>query len=163
MSPREVTRVAHSKTLEDCLAECLNANDILCRSASFNRTDGACHLSQQNQLSKPALIKLNNNPNYRIDYYENNCFNIAESFKFDYKCQQDGIKVTVNSKFPYTGALYGLYDFFTCRVEPKELTKFEYLFPYPTLSRNCSDSIRFKVIKTQLQFKNVKTTYRVTI
>lgn len=146
MAPREVTRIVHSKTLEDCLGECLNAKDILCRSASFNRTDGGCHLSQQNQLSKPALIKLNNNPNYRIDYYENNCFNIAESFDFDYKCQKDGIKVTVNSKFPYTGALYGLYDFFTCRVEPKELTQFEYLFPYPTNSRNCSDSIRFKVI-----------------
>jgi hypothetical protein len=166
MAPREVTRVIHSRTLEDCLAECLNAKDILCRSASFNRTDGGCHLSQQNQLSKPALIKLNNNPNYRIDYYENNCYNIAESFEFDYKCQKDGIKVTVNSKFPYTGALYGLYDFFTCRVEPKELTHFEYLFPYPTSSRNCSDSIRFKgndmILEVVLSTDGVEPLYFIT-
>uniref|UniRef100_A0AC34F3W6 Uncharacterized protein n=1 Tax=Panagrolaimus sp. ES5 TaxID=591445 RepID=A0AC34F3W6_9BILA len=166
MASREVTRVIHSRTLEDCLAECLNAKDILCRSASFNRTDGGCHLSQQNQLSKPALIKLNNNPNYRIDYYENNCYNIAESFEFDYKCQKDGIKVTVNSKFPYTGALYGLYDFFTCRIEPKELSHFEYLFPYPTSSRNCSDSIRFKgntmILEVVLSTDGVEPLYFIT-
>uniref|UniRef100_A0A7E4VEE0 Apple domain-containing protein n=1 Tax=Panagrellus redivivus TaxID=6233 RepID=A0A7E4VEE0_PANRE len=166
MAAQEVTRVMHVKTLESCLAECLNEKDFLCRSVSFNRTDGGCHLSQQNQLSKPALIKLNNNPNFRIDYYENNCFNIADSFEFDYKCQQDGIRVFVKSKFPYTGALYGLYDFFTCRIEPKELSSFEYLFPYPTLSRNCSDSIRFKgndmILEVVLSTDGVEPLYFIT-
>uniref|UniRef100_A0AC34RIG4 ZP domain-containing protein n=1 Tax=Panagrolaimus sp. JU765 TaxID=591449 RepID=A0AC34RIG4_9BILA len=166
MAAQEVIRVFYSKTLEDCLAECLNEKNFLCRSVSFNRTDGGCHLSQQNQLSKPALIKLNNNPNYRIDYYENNCYNIADSFQFDYKCQENGIKVTVKSKFPYTGALYGLYDFFTCRVEPKELTNFEYLFPYPTISRNCSDSIRFKgndmILEVVLSTDGIEPLYYIT-
>jgi hypothetical protein len=34
----------------------------------------ACTMSEHNQLSKPSMIKINNNPNYRVDYYENNCF-----------------------------------------------------------------------------------------
>lgn len=52
----------------------------------------------------------------------------------------------VESKYPYTGAMYGLYDFFTCRIEPKDAKKMEYFFPSPTISKNCSDSIRYKVI-----------------
>lgn len=75
-------------------------------------------------------------PDWRLDTYT-----------FSYKCEQNGFLVMVDSKFPYTGALYGLYDFFTCRIEPTEATKFEYLFPYPTISKNCSDSIRYKVRK----------------
>lgn len=71
---------------------------------------------------------------------------VADSFTFDYECKDDGIQVKVISKYPYTGAMYGLYDFFTCRIEPKEATKFEYFFPSPTISKNCSDSIRYKVI-----------------
>lgn len=75
MDFRVIIRTIHTRSLEDCLSICLNENSFACRSVSFNRTDGGCQLSQHNQLSKPALIKINNNPNYRIDYYENNCFN----------------------------------------------------------------------------------------
>lgn len=75
MDSREVTRVAYTSSLEDCLSACLDESNFACRSVSFNRTDGGCHLSQQNQLSKPALLRMNNNPNFRIDYYESNCFN----------------------------------------------------------------------------------------
>uniref|UniRef100_A0A914C3A0 Apple domain-containing protein n=1 Tax=Acrobeloides nanus TaxID=290746 RepID=A0A914C3A0_9BILA len=166
MAAQEVIRVYYSKTLEDCLAECLNEKSFLCRSVSFNRTDGGCHLSMQNQLSKPALLKLNNNPNFRIDYYENNCFNIVDSFTFDYKCEKEGIRVFVDSKFPYSGALYGLYDFFTCRVEPKESRKFEYMFPYPTVSKNCSDSIRYKgsemILEVVLSTDGIEPLYFIT-
>ncbi|KAK0410184.1 hypothetical protein QR680_004997 [Steinernema hermaphroditum] len=166
MAESEVSRLHFSATLEECLSECLNEKAFLCRSVSFNRTDGGCHLSQQNQLSKPSLIKLNNNPNYRIDYYENNCYNISDSFHFDYKCEENGIRVSVKSKFPYSGALYGLYDFFSCRVEPKEETDFGYLFPYPTLSKNCSDSIRYKgndmVLEVVLSTDGVEPLYFIT-
>lgn len=75
MDSREVREVMQTKTLEDCLSECLDASGYACRSVSYNRTDGQCFLSHHNQLSKPALIKVNNNPNYRIDYYENSCTN----------------------------------------------------------------------------------------
>ncbi|CAJ0559532.1 unnamed protein product, partial [Mesorhabditis spiculigera] len=144
MEATEVIEVRHTSSLEDCLAECLNEEKFPCRSLSFNRTDGGCHMSANNQLTKPKAIRLNNNPNYRIDYYENNCYNLTDSYKFEYKCQDDGVLVTIDSKFPYTGALYGLYDFFTCRIEPKEQTRFEYFFPSPTKSKRCSDSIRYK-------------------
>ncbi|VDK51208.1 unnamed protein product [Gongylonema pulchrum] len=75
MDSREVREVIRTNTLEDCLSACLDAAIYACRSVSYNRTDGDCLLSQHNQLSKPALIRINNNPNYRIDYYENSCFN----------------------------------------------------------------------------------------
>lgn len=79
---------------------------------------------------------------------------VADSFTFDYECRDDGIQVKVISKYPYTGAMYGLYDFFTCRIEPKDDTKFEYFFPSPTISKNCSDSIRYKVIENFFIFFN---------
>ncbi|VDN92199.1 unnamed protein product [Brugia pahangi] len=166
MDLREVREVMRTKTLEDCLSACLDAVNYACRSVSYNRTDGDCFLSQHNQLSKPALIKINNNPNYRIDYYENSCTNIADSFTFDYECKDDGIEVKVISKYPYTGAMYGLYDFFTCRIEPKNNTNFEYFFPSPTISKNCSDSIRYKgkdmVLEIVISTDGVEPLYFIT-
>ncbi|OZC07362.1 PAN domain protein [Onchocerca flexuosa] len=164
MDRREVREVIKTKTLEDCLSACLDAVNYACRSASYNRTDGDCLLSQHNQLSKPLLIKINNNPNYRIDYYENSCTN--NSFTFDYECKDDGIQVKVISKYPYTGAMYGLYDFFTCRIEPKEETEFGFFFPSPTVSKNCSDSIRYKgkdmVLEIVISTDGVEPLYFIT-
>uniref|UniRef100_A0A915PTS6 ZP domain-containing protein n=1 Tax=Setaria digitata TaxID=48799 RepID=A0A915PTS6_9BILA len=164
MDPREVREVIWTKTLEDCLGACLDAINYTCRSVSYNRTDGDCFLSQHNQLSKPALIKINNNPNYRIDYYENSCTN--NSFTFDYECKDDGIQVKVISKYPYTGAMYGLHDFFTCRIEPKDDTKFEYFFPSPIISKNCSASIRYNgkdmVLEIVISTDGIEPLYFIT-
>jgi len=149
MVPQEVGATVYTTSLEDCLAECMNSVErrkgLLCQSVSFNRTDGGCHISEHNQLSKPLALKINNNPNFRIDYYENDCIRKKDSFRFRSSCEADGVKVDVESKFPYTGALYGLYDFFSCRVEPKDQKQFGLLFPYPTQSKNCSDSMRYSV------------------
>ncbi|VDL73577.1 unnamed protein product [Nippostrongylus brasiliensis] len=74
--------------------------------------------------------------------------------------------IIVKSKFPYSGALYGLYDFFTCRIEPKGENEFEYLFPSPTTSRNCSDSIRFQgdemVLDVVLSTDGIEPLYFIT-
>ncbi|CAK5112374.1 unnamed protein product [Meloidogyne enterolobii] len=158
MLSSDVFQIKFTSSLEECLALCLNSAETsksnVCKSVSFNRTDGGCHLSSQNQHSKPTSIRINNNPNYRIDYYENNCYN--NSFTFTSNCEPTGIRVyslfslkfifplqiTVDSLIPYTGALYGLYDFFSCRVEPKEQQHFELFFPYPNYAKNCSDSMR---------------------
>ncbi|KAK6058500.1 PAN domain protein [Cooperia oncophora] len=75
MDARDVTRVVKKGSLEECLVECLDEKTVPCRSISFNRTDGGCHVSADSQLTKPQAIHLNNNPNFRIDYYENNCYN----------------------------------------------------------------------------------------
>ncbi|EYB93902.1 hypothetical protein Y032_0177g575 [Ancylostoma ceylanicum] len=166
MDSRDVIRVTKKNSLEECLVECLDEKSIPCRSISFNRTDGGCHVSADSQLTKPQAIRLNNNPNFRIDYYENNCYNLSDTFKFEQECREDGIFVKVKSKFPYTGALYGLYDFFTCRIEPKESTEFGYLFPSPTASRNCSDSIRFQgdemVLDVVLSTDGIEPLYFIT-
>lgn len=164
MMKSDVAQTKFTNTLEECLAECLKDSDILCRSVSFNRTDGGCHMSEQNQLSKPSAIRINNDPNYRIDYYENNCYN--NSFSFSSKCETDGIRVSVNSRIPYTGALYGLYDFFTCRIEPKESKQFEFLFPYSHIAKNCSDSMRQTgddiVLEVVLSTDGVEPLYFIT-
>ncbi|KAK6750007.1 hypothetical protein RB195_002168 [Necator americanus] len=166
MDSRDVIRVTKKNSLEECLVECLDERSIPCRSISFNRTDGGCHVSGDSQLTKPKAIRLNNNPNFRIDYYENNCYNLSDTFKFDQECREDGIFVKVKSKFPYTGALYGLYDFFTCRIEPKEMTEFGLLFPSPTASKNCSDSIRFQgdemVLDVVLSTDGIEPLYFIT-
>ncbi|KAI6214167.1 hypothetical protein M3Y94_00236400 [Aphelenchoides besseyi] len=163
---QQINRSTHFDSLEDCLSECLNEDQFHCRSVTYNRTSGACSLSEYNQLSKPSMIRINNNPNFRIDYYENNCFKTSDTFHFDYKCEEDGIRVSVKSQFPYTGALYGLYDFFTCRIEPREATRFDYLFPYPTHSKNCSDSIRYKgnemILEVVLSTDGVEPLYFIT-
>ncbi|KAI6192867.1 hypothetical protein M3Y99_01913200 [Aphelenchoides fujianensis] len=162
----QVNRTTHFDALEDCLAECLNEEHFHCRAVAFNRTSGACSLSEFNQLSKPSMIRINNNPNYRIDYYENNCFNTSSTFHFDYTCEEEGFRISIKSQFPYTGALYGLYDFFTCRLEPRESTRFDYLFPYPTHSKNCSDSIRYKgnemLLEVVLSTDGVEPLYFIT-
>ncbi|WKY04799.1 hypothetical protein Q1695_005648 [Nippostrongylus brasiliensis] len=166
MDARDVTRVTKKGSLEECLVECLDEKGTPCRSISFNRTDGGCHISADSQLTKPQAIHLNNNPNFRIDYYENNCYNLSDTFKFEEECRKDGILVKVKSKFPYSGALYGLYDFFTCRIEPKGENEFEYLFPSPTTSRNCSDSIRFQgdemVLDVVLSTDGIEPLYFIT-
>ncbi|CAD5221579.1 unnamed protein product [Bursaphelenchus okinawaensis] len=166
LSPEFVSVSKKVGQLEDCLAECLNQGEFMCRSLAYNRTSHLCHISQHNQMSKPSMVKINNNPNFRIDYYENACFNSSDTFNFNYTCEEEGIRVKVNSKFPYTGALYGLYDFFTCRVEPKESKNFELLFPYPSKAKNCSDSIRYKgnemILEVVLSTDGVEPLYFIT-
>ncbi|CAI5449709.1 unnamed protein product [Caenorhabditis angaria] len=166
MDFKSIVKTTIKNSLEECLSECLDETGFECRSISFNRTDGGCHMSKDSQITRPEAIRLNNNPNFRIDYYENNCYNMSESFKFESKCLDNGISVKVNSRLPYTGALYGLYDFFTCRIEPKESNEFEYLFPSPMISKNCSDSIRFKgnemILEVVLSTDGIEPLYFIT-
>lgn len=63
---------------------------------------------------------------------------LADTYDFAHECRSDGILVTVNSEVPYTGALYGLYDYFSCRV---------YIF-VDTISNYLFGHKLFKVIKS---------------
>ncbi|OUC43046.1 PAN domain protein [Trichinella nativa] len=153
-----------AQRLEDCLGACLDETTIHCRSVTYNRTSAMCKLSTHNRLTKPRHVQVNNNPNYRIDYYENNCQN--SSVQLTHVCSDKGILVKAESKFPYTGALYGLYDFFTCRVEPHEKTTFSLFFPFPTEGKNCSDSITVEgdnfVLDAVVSMDGVQPLYFVT-
>ena len=80
MLSSDVNQIKFTSSLEECLALCLNSAEtsksIVCKSVSFNRTDGGflnnfkeilylfplkgCHLSSQNQHSKPTSIRINN-------------------------------------------------------------------------------------------------------
>ncbi|PAV81451.1 hypothetical protein WR25_22273 [Diploscapter pachys] len=166
MDGKEIKRISKKSSLEECLTECIEETAFACRSISFNRTDGGCHLSDESQLTKPRSIRLNNNPNFRIDYYENNCYNLSETFKFEQQCLEDGVIVKVKSKFPYTGAFYGIYDFFSCRIEPKQQKEFELFFPSPAASKNCSESIRFKgdemILEVVLSTDGIEPLYFIT-
>lgn len=48
MIETEIFRSVTTNTLEDCLAECLNENEIICRSVSFNRTSGGNTIFKKN-------------------------------------------------------------------------------------------------------------------
>ncbi|KRX89558.1 hypothetical protein T4E_2840, partial [Trichinella pseudospiralis] len=88
------------------------------------------------------------------------------SVQLTHVCSDKGILVKAESKFPYTGALYGLYDFFTCRVEPHEKTTFSLFFPFPTEGKNCSDSITVEgdnfVLDAVVSMDGVQPLYFVT-
>uniref|UniRef100_A0A5S6QZY6 Apple domain-containing protein n=1 Tax=Trichuris muris TaxID=70415 RepID=A0A5S6QZY6_TRIMR len=150
--------------LEACLGLCLDEEKFACRSATFNRTSSWCMLSTRSRQTHPKMVKVNNNPNYRVDYYENNCQN--SSVHVSHTCQEKGIFVAAESKFPYTGAMYGLYDFFTCRVEPKEELKFQMFFPFPSEDKNCSESIVLEgdeyILDVVISLDGVKPLYFVT-
>lgn len=171
MERSEIDKTLPGMSIEDCLALCLDETSFNCRSVSFNRTGDKCLLSTSSRIQKPGYVRLNTNPNWRIDYYENNCHNgknffeifnfillkicifiqiyekfmknFQDSYTFSHECREDGIQINVEAKKPYTGVLYGLYDYFTCRIEPKDEMKFGFLFP--TVSKNCSDSMTHQV------------------
>ncbi|KFD72715.1 hypothetical protein M514_01841 [Trichuris suis] len=159
-----VDRKLWVESLEDCLGLCLDEKKFTCRSATFNRTSNWCMLSTRSRQTHPKMVKVNNNPNYRIDYYENNCQN--SSVQVSHNCQQAGISVVAESKFPYTGAMYGLYDFFTCRIEPKDELKFQMFFPFPSVGKNCSESIVLEgdeyILDVVVSLDGVKPLYFVT-
>uniref|UniRef100_A0A915L5U7 Apple domain-containing protein n=1 Tax=Romanomermis culicivorax TaxID=13658 RepID=A0A915L5U7_ROMCU len=81
----EIERTIRTDKVEDCLNRCTNEPAFVCRSVSFNRTGRLCSLSAQSQATKPNSLRVNNNPNYRIDYYEHACANENIDKKVEYR------------------------------------------------------------------------------
>lgn len=165
-----VSKTVPGISVEACLGLCLGGSEaslpFSCRSVSFNRTSSTCLLSAHSAQNMPHAFRSNNDPNFRMDYYESNCY--SNSYAFTHTCTTEGFEVTVDSRYPYTGVMYGLYDYFTCRVEPKAESRFSFLFPYPEKRSICTDSIskrrgdRDYVLEVVLNTDNVEPAYYLT-
>jgi hypothetical protein len=58
-------------TEEECVLACLNENQFICRSASYNFQTNECMLNQHDRRTSPYAFKRVADPN--LYYFENQC------------------------------------------------------------------------------------------
>lgn len=56
-------------------------------------------------------------------------------------CTNEGIRFIVNTKEPYTGAIYAAEKFSTCSQVVENAKQISITFPPPTISQNCGTRI----------------------
>lgn len=59
-------------------------------------------------------------------------------------CTNEGIRFIVNTKEPYTGAVYAAERFSTCSQIVENAKQIAMLFPPPTVSSDCGTTIRVR-------------------
>ncbi|VDO64588.1 unnamed protein product [Haemonchus placei] len=99
----EIVASAQGVTIADCISLCFQ--NLNCKSINFDRTGSTCFIyavgrSDANVKANPAM-----------DYYEFNC---ESQFGGMALCTNEGIRFIVNTKEPYTGAIYAAERFSTC-------------------------------------------------
>lgn len=57
-------------------------------------------------------------------------------------CTNEGIRFIVNTKEPYTGAIYAAEKFSTCSQVVENAKQIAMTFPPPTISTNCGTTIK---------------------
>lgn len=57
-------------------------------------------------------------------------------------CTNEGIRFVVNTKEPYTGAIYAAEKFSTCSQIVENVKQISITFPPPTISPNCGTQIK---------------------
>ncbi len=57
-------------------------------------------------------------------------------------CSNDGIRFIVNTKEPYTGAIYAAERFSTCSQVVENAKQISMIFPPPTVSTDCGTVIK---------------------
>jgi hypothetical protein len=57
-------------------------------------------------------------------------------------CTNDGIRFIVNTKEPYTGAIYAAEKFSTCSQVVENAKQISITFPPPNVSPNCGTTIK---------------------
>lgn len=61
-------------------------------------------------------------------------------------CTNEGIRFIVNTKEPYTGAIYAAEKFSTCSQVVENAKQISITFPPPTISPNCGTQIKVFII-----------------
>ena len=61
-------------------------------------------------------------------------------------CTNEGIRFIVNTKEPYTGAIYAAEKFSTCSQVVEDQKQITITFPPPTISTNCGTVIKVSKI-----------------
>ncbi|PIO64851.1 PAN domain protein [Teladorsagia circumcincta] len=126
----EIVASAQGVTIADCISLCFQ--NLNCKSINFDRTGSTCFIyavgrSDANVKANPAM-----------DYYEFNC---ESQFGGMALCTNEGIRFIVNTKEPYTGAIYAAERFSTCsqdgRMEALVVVSLDGVLPHQS---NCLDS-----------------------
>ncbi|KHN85518.1 hypothetical protein Tcan_13308 [Toxocara canis] len=99
---------AQGVTVSDCISLCFQ--NLNCKSINYDRTQTTCYVYAVGRAE--AKIK----PNPSNDFYEFNC---ESQFGGMALCTNEGIRFIVNTKEPYTGAIYAAERFSTCSQDGK--------------------------------------------
>ncbi|EYC15111.1 hypothetical protein Aduo_011565 [Ancylostoma duodenale] len=127
----EIVASAQGVTIADCISLCFQ--NLNCKSINYDRTGSTCFIyavgrSDANVKANPAM-----------DYYEFNC---ESQFGGMALCTNEGIRFIVNTKEPYTGAIYAAERFSTCSQVVENAKQISITFPPPTVSSDCGTVIR---------------------
>ena len=130
--------------MSDCISLCFQVsfmNSILihvvqnleCKSLNYDRTAQACYIYSVGRQGGQVA----GNPS--TDFYQFNC---ESQFGGMALCTNDGIKFIVNTKQPYTGAIYAAERFSTCSKVVTNARTIEMIFPPPTISADCGTTLK---------------------
>ncbi|KAE9549411.1 hypothetical protein FO519_007378 [Halicephalobus sp. NKZ332] len=122
---------AQGVTVSDCISLCFQ--NLNCKSINYDRTQMNCYIYSVGKSE--ASVK--SNPSF--DFYEFNC---ESQFGGMALCTNEGIRFIVNTKEPYTGAIYAAEKFSTCSQVVENAKQISITFPPPTISTNCGTVIR---------------------
>uniref|UniRef100_A0A7E4V2B5 PAN domain protein n=1 Tax=Panagrellus redivivus TaxID=6233 RepID=A0A7E4V2B5_PANRE len=122
---------AQGVTVSDCISLCFQ--NLNCKSINYDRTSMNCYIYAAGR----AEANVKSNPSY--DFYEFNC---ESQFGGMALCTNEGIRFIVNTKEPYTGAIYAAEKFSTCSQVVENAKQISITFPPPTISPNCGTVIR---------------------
>uniref|UniRef100_A0A1I7RHH1 PAN domain protein n=1 Tax=Bursaphelenchus xylophilus TaxID=6326 RepID=A0A1I7RHH1_BURXY len=117
-------------TVSDCISLCFQ--NLNCKSINYDRTQMNCH------IYATGRTEANTKANPSFDYYEFNC---EAAFGGMALCTNEGIRFIVNTKEPYTGAIYAAEKFSTCSQVVENAKQIAITFPPPTVSTNCGTKI----------------------
>ncbi|CAD6194609.1 unnamed protein product [Caenorhabditis auriculariae] len=127
----EVVASAQGVTISDCISLCFQ--NLNCKSINYDRTASSCFIyavgrADANIKAAPSM-----------DYYEFNC---ESQFGGMALCTNEGIRFIVNTKEPYTGAIYAAERFSTCSQVVENAKQISITFPPPTVTSDCGTVIR---------------------
>ncbi|VDN05995.1 unnamed protein product [Thelazia callipaeda] len=122
---------AQGVTLSDCISLCFQ--NLNCKSINYDRTQMTCYVFSIGRSD--ANVKSNS----AVDFYEFNC---ESQFGGMALCTNEGIRFIVNTKEPYTGAIYAAERFSTCSQVVENAKQISINFPPPTVSADCGTVIK---------------------
>ncbi|TMS37407.1 hypothetical protein L596_004343 [Steinernema carpocapsae] len=120
---------AQGVTVSDCISLCFQN----LKSINYDRTHSTCYIYAVGR----ADANVKNDPAY--DFYEFNC---ESQFGGMALCTNEGIRFIVNTKEPYTGAIYAAEKFSTCSQVVENAKQISMTFPPPTKSSDCGTVIK---------------------
>uniref|UniRef100_A0A915BS32 Uncharacterized protein n=1 Tax=Parascaris univalens TaxID=6257 RepID=A0A915BS32_PARUN len=127
----EAVASAQGVTVSDCISLCFQ--NLNCKSINYDRARTTCYVYAVGR----AEANIKSNPS--TDLYEFNC---ESQFGGMALCTNEGIRFIVNTKEPYTGAIYAAERFSTCSQVVENAKQISITFPPPTISTDCGTVVK---------------------